>query len=161
MEVHKSALVGHSAENMFDLIEAAEHYPEFLPWCAAATILHRDDSVVVARIGIDYHGVRLSIVTRNPKRRPESMAIDLEQGPFSRFHGDWRIRPLADAGCKVEFTLRYDFSTAAMSRLAGPVFDRIANTLVDAFVQRADALRLRAPVIGPEAAGPPPKDQNA
>ncbi len=159
MEVHKSALVGHSAEEMFDLIEAAEHYPAFLPWCAAAAILHRDDSVVVARIGIDYHGVRLSIVTRNPKRRPEWMAIDLEQGPFSRFHGDWRVKPLGEAGCKVEFALRYDFSTAAMSRLAGPVFDRIANTLVDAFVQRADAVSLRAAIPGAEATGSPPKGQ--
>ncbi len=159
MEVQKSALVGHSAEEMFDLIEAAEHYPAFLPWCAAATILERSDAVVVARIGIDYHGVRFSLVTRNPKHRPEWMAIDLEQGPFSRFHGNWRVTPLTDAGCKVEFSLGYDFSTATFGRLAGPVFDRIANTLVDAFVARADVVFPRARSTGPEAAVPA-KDQS-
>jgi ribosome-associated toxin RatA of RatAB toxin-antitoxin module len=31
-----------------------------------------------------------------------------------------------------------------VARLAGPVFDHIANTFVDAFVRRADALHLRA-----------------
>ena len=137
MEVHKSALVAYSAERMFDLIEAAEHYPAFLPWCASATILARSDDVVIARIRINYHGVKLEFTTRNPKRRPEWMAIDLEQGPFRRFAGDWHLRPLDAAGCKIEFNLRYDFASPVLARAAGPVFDRIANALVDAFVTRA------------------------
>ena len=137
MEVHKTALVGHSAENMFDLIEAAEHYPAFLPWCAGATVLERNDSVVVARIAVNYHGVKFDFTTRNPKRRPEWMAVDLEQGPFRRFAGDWHLKPLDNAGCKVEFSLRYDFASPVLARVAGPVFDRLANTLVDAFVARA------------------------
>ena len=70
MEVHKTALVGHSAEHMFDLIEAAERYPDFLPWCSSATILERTDAVVSARIAINWHGVKIEFVTRNPKRRP-------------------------------------------------------------------------------------------
>ena len=56
---------------MFDLIERAEHYPAFLPWCAAATILERDDAIVAARIAVAWHGVNFEIVTRNPKKRPE------------------------------------------------------------------------------------------
>ena len=137
MEVHKSALVAQTAEHMFDLIEAAEHYPQFLPWCSAATILERTDDVVVARIAINYRGVKLDFVTRNPKRRPEWMAVDLEQGPIRRFAGDWQLRPLQDLGCKIEFRLRYEFANAVMARVAGPVFERIADTLVDAFVERA------------------------
>jgi ribosome-associated toxin RatA of RatAB toxin-antitoxin module len=136
-EVRKSALVPYSAEGMFDLIEAAEHYPAFLPWCAGATVLARDESVVSARIGIDYHGVRFEIVTRNPKRRPEFMAIHLEEGPFRQFEGSWQLGRLAADACKIEFSLRYEFRNAAMATLASPVFDRIANRMVDAFVERA------------------------
>lgn len=144
MQIHKSALVVHSAEAMFDLIEAAESYPDFLPWCAGATILERSDDLVVARIAVDYRGVKLDFTTRNPKRRPEWMAIDLEQGPFRRFAGDWHLKPLDAAGCRVEFNLRYDFASPMLARMAGPVFDRIANALVDAFVVRADEMRRRA-----------------
>ncbi|MCC7327679.1 MAG: type II toxin-antitoxin system RatA family toxin [Burkholderiales bacterium] len=143
-EVHKTALVAHGAEAMFDLIEAAEDYPHFLPWCAGATILERSDEVVVARIIVNYLGVRLDFTTRNPKRRPEWMAIDLEQGPFRRFAGDWHLKPLGAAGCRVEFNLRYDFASPVLARMAGPVFGRIANALVDAFVARADEMRRRA-----------------
>ena len=140
MELRKSVLVAHPVERMFDLIEAAEHYPDFLPWCAAATIVERDDAVVVADIAIDVHGVRFAIRTRNPKRRPGWMAIALERGPFHRFHGEWHLTPLSSEGCRIEFDLRYDFDHSLVGRLAGPVFDRVANTLVDAYVARADRL---------------------
>jgi ribosome-associated toxin RatA of RatAB toxin-antitoxin module len=136
-EVRKSALVAFPVESMFDLIEAAEHYPEFLPWCAGATVLARDDTMVSARIAVDYHGVRFQLATRNPKRRPDYMAIHLEQGPFRHFAGEWSLLRLVADACKIEFCLRYEFQSAMMVRLAGPVFDRIANTLVDAFVARA------------------------
>ena len=139
-EVRKSALVPFSAEGIFDLIEAAEDYPAFLPWCAGATILARDDSVVSARIAIDYHGVRFDIRTRNPKRRPEFMAVHLEQGPFRHFQGEWHLTRLAADACKIEFCLRYEFENAVMSRLAGRVFGNIASTLVDAFVGRAEQI---------------------
>ena len=140
MEVHKSTLVGYSAEDMFDLIEAVEHYPAFLPWCAGATVLARDESVVIANVRVDYHGLRLQFTTRNPKRRPEAMAITLEQGPFRRFEGNWRLTPLAVSACKIEFALWYEFDGAIARTLAGPVFARIANTMIDAFVARADGV---------------------
>jgi ribosome-associated toxin RatA of RatAB toxin-antitoxin module len=137
MNVRKSALVEHSAEDMFDLIEAAEDYPAFLPWCAGANILSRDENSVAAEITVDFHGVRFQVTTRNPKRRPEYMAIVLERGPFRRFEGEWRLTPLAPDACKIEFGLQYEFDNPLMGRLAGTVFDRITDTLVDAFVVRA------------------------
>jgi ribosome-associated toxin RatA of RatAB toxin-antitoxin module len=156
MEVRKTLLVPHSASRMFDLIEAAEHYPEFLPWCAAATIIERYDSIVAADVTVDYHGVRFQFRTRNPKRAPEWMAIRLEHGPFHRFDGEWRLTPLAADGCRIDFLLRYDFKRSITSRLAAPVFDRIADTLVDAFVARADHVYAgSAAVAATDLAGAP------
>ncbi len=146
MIVRKSALVEHSAENMFDLIEAAEDYPAFLPWCASANILSRDDAIVAAEINVDFHGLRFQLTTRNPKRRPEFMAIVLERGPFRKFEGEWHLTPLAASACKIEFGLQYEFDSLLIGRIAGTVFDRITNTLVDAYVARA------RDVYGPPAA---------
>ena len=111
MEVRKSALVVHSAGQMFDLIEAAEHYAAFLPWCTGATIIERDETVVVARIAVKYRGVAFSFTTRNPKQRPHWMAIHLEEGPFRHFEGGWRLLELAADACKVEFALRYELES--------------------------------------------------
>jgi len=144
MEVRRSALVAHPAERMFDLIEAAEDYPSFLPWCASARILQRDEQVVAARIEVAWRGARFAFVTRNPKRRPLWMAIGLEEGPFRRLEGEWKLTPLADWGCRIEFALGYDFNNSMLGSLAGPVFDHVANTLVDAFIRRADELAARS-----------------
>jgi len=156
MEVRKTVLVGHSAERMFDLVEAAEDYPAFLPWCAAATILERTPTVVAADVTVDYHGIRFHFRTRNPKRPPEWMALRLEHGPFHHFEGEWKLTPLAADGCRIDFLLRYDFKRGITGKLAAPVFDRIANTLVDAFVARADSVYARslAPAPAPRAVPP-------
>jgi ribosome-associated toxin RatA of RatAB toxin-antitoxin module len=138
LEIQKSALISHSAGDMFDLIEAAEHYPAFLPWCAKAAILTRDDDLVVAQITVDYHGVQFSLRTRNPKRRPHWMAIHLEQGPFQHFEGEWRLTELTPDACKIEFALHYEFGGPLVGRVAGRVFDGIAGNLVDAFANRAE-----------------------
>ncbi len=140
MDVRRSALVAYSAENMFDLIEGAEHYPAFLPWCAAATILERDDAIVAARIAVAWHGVSFEIVTRNPKKRPEWLSVRMERGPFRRFDGDWQLRALAPSACKIEFALSCEFDNALLRGVAGSVLERIATRFVDAFVARADAL---------------------
>jgi ribosome-associated toxin RatA of RatAB toxin-antitoxin module len=137
VEVVRSALIAYPAPDTFDLIEQAEHYPEFLPWCAGATILARDDSVVAARLAVDYRGLRFDLTTRNPKRRPHWLAVRLEEGPFRRFEGEWHVRELGPQACKIEFELHYQFDSTLVGKLADTVFGRIADTLVDAFAQRA------------------------
>jgi ribosome-associated toxin RatA of RatAB toxin-antitoxin module len=138
VEFRKTALVAHSAAQMFDLIEAAEHYADFLPWCTGATIIARDDSVVVARIGVKYRGIGFSFTTRNPKRRPQWMAIHLEEGPFRHFEGEWHLRELAPSACKIEFALRYEVDNRLLGKLASPIFENICLTMMDAYVARAD-----------------------
>jgi ribosome-associated toxin RatA of RatAB toxin-antitoxin module len=157
IEVRKSLLVPYTTERMFDLIERAEDYPAFLPWCASATILSRSDDAVAAAITVDYRGVRFHFTTRNPKRRPDWLAIRLESGPFRRFEGEWHLAPLGDAGCRIRFDLHYEFASTMMRTLAGPIFGRIADTLVDAFVARADEVyaAIVPPALIPPAPGEP------
>jgi ribosome-associated toxin RatA of RatAB toxin-antitoxin module len=154
MHVRRTLLVTHPAERMYDLIEGAEHYPAFLPWCASATILERSDDVVAARVTVEVRGVRFGFVTRNRKRRPEWMGLALDEGPFSRFEGEWRLTPLGAEGCRIDFALDYDFERALMRSVASAVFERITNTLVDAFVARADALGAAIPRVEPFAPAP-------
>ena len=147
MEIRRSALVEHSAARMFQLIEAAEHYPEFLPWCVQAVILERDEHIVAARISVGYRNVALTLSTRNRKEFPTWMSIQIEQGPFRRFEGEWRLRELAAQACKIEFNLHYEFDNSAIAAIAAPAMERIATRLVDAFVMRADALAQSAPPL--------------
>jgi ribosome-associated toxin RatA of RatAB toxin-antitoxin module len=138
--VSKSVLVEHSAQRMFDLVDRVEDYPAFLPWCGGTTVLERAPAELVARIEINFHGVRASFTTANSNEPPERIIIHLRDGPFRQLDGTWRFRSLAPAACKVEFDLRYEFAGPVLERLIGPVFDHIATTFIDAFVKRADDL---------------------
>jgi ribosome-associated toxin RatA of RatAB toxin-antitoxin module len=62
----------------------------------------------------------------------------LQNGPFRHLDGDWRFIPLGPSACKIEFRLDYEFSSKLLEKLVGPVFHYIANSLVDAFVHRAE-----------------------
>lgn len=146
MQLKRTVLVDQPATLLFDVIEGAEHYPRFLPWCAGAQILQRDDEVVAAELRVRWHGLDFRFRTRNPKRRPEHMLIQLEQGPFRHFHGEWQLTPLASDACKVVFLLDYDWAGSLVSQLSGPLFAQVTGTLVDAFVQRARSLAAAAPL---------------
>lgn len=139
-EVVKSVLVEYTPEQMFELIDAVERYPEFLPWCGGASVAHRDERTTLATININYHGVRQSFTTENLKDAGRLMQMKLVEGPFKTLDGMWQFVPLSQAGCKVEFRLHYEFSSRLLERLVGRVFHYIANTLVEAFVRRAQAV---------------------
>ncbi len=139
--IHKSVLLWHSAHEMFALVTDVQHYPDFLPWCNSAEVLSQTDEGMVARLGLSIGGLRQSFTTRNTHVPDSEVHLALVDGPFSQLEGSWKFLPLGDGSqraCKVEFTLRYGFSSAALAAVVGPVFDRIAGSLVDAFVKRAD-----------------------
>jgi ribosome-associated toxin RatA of RatAB toxin-antitoxin module len=141
--VLKSVLVMHSASEMFDLVDDVARYPEFLPWCGGARVLQRDDAVTEATIDIRYAGVTQSFTTRNQKSRPHEMTLSLVEGPFQSLDGAWRFTPLNEAACKIEFSLDYRFGNALVESVLGPVMSMVAETFVDRFVTRADALQKR------------------
>jgi len=138
--VEKSVLVGYSAGQMFELVDQVEHYPRFLPWCGGTDLKWRDAKTTVATISIDYLSVKQSFTTENTKQEPHLMLIRLQDGPFKELDGSWRFVELDKNACKVEFRLRYEFSSKLLEALVGPVFSHIANSLVDAFVRRAESV---------------------
>jgi ribosome-associated toxin RatA of RatAB toxin-antitoxin module len=142
-QVNRTVLVEHSAQQMFRLVDDVAAYPQFLPWCRAADVSLQTDALTEAAIQIDYHHLKQRFSTRNEKRFPERMDIRLLQGPFRRLQGHWHFVPLGEHACKIEFALEYEFSSKLVDKLVGPVFGYIANSLVDAFIKRADALATR------------------
>ncbi|MBC7379677.1 MAG: type II toxin-antitoxin system RatA family toxin [Burkholderiaceae bacterium] len=139
--VHKSVLIWYSAAEMFALVTDIAKYPEFLPWCDQASVVATDEAGMTAKVGISFSGIRQSFTTRNEHVPDRQVRLKLKDGPFSKLDGEWNFVPVGDAAqraCKVELTLNYGFDNAALAALVGPVFDRIASSLVDAFVKRAE-----------------------
>ncbi len=145
--VKKSVLLWYSPREMYDLVIAVKDYPSFLPWCERAEILEQHDDGMTVRLSLAKGGVRHAFTTRNQHVTGQEVQVQLIDGPFSQLAGTWRFLPIARAStdpgdepraCRIEFDLRYAFSNAALEAVVSPVFDRIANSFVDSFVQRAE-----------------------
>ena len=139
--VHKSVLIWYSAAEMYALVTDVARYPEFLPWCSHARVLAETESGMTAEVGIAFKGVKQGFTTRNEHVPDREVRLHLVDGPFSRLEGDWRFTPVGDGtqrACRIDLKLDYGFSSKLLAAVVGPVFDRIAASMVDAFVKRAE-----------------------
>lgn len=139
-QVNRSALVLHSAQQMFDIVNDVKAYPAFLPWCADTELHYEDDNQMEATLHLAKAGLKYSFTTRNQLERPGRIEISLVEGPFSQLSGVWRFEPLSDEACKVSLDLGFEFSGKLTGLAMSKVFNQVATTMVDAFVQRAEQL---------------------
>lgn len=135
--IHKSALVAYTPAEMFGLVSDIETYPQFLPWCSGARVLWRDGDELKACIEMAKGTLQKSFTTHNRQQLNKMIEMRLIDGPFKRLEGYWRFDPLGDRACKVSLDMEFEFATRMLDLVVGPVFSQIANTLVDAFQQRA------------------------
>lgn len=138
--VVRSAIVPHSAARLYALVEDIESYPRFLPWCVGAEVKSRSPGATLATLAVGVRGVNQSFTTQNVNRAPEAIDMKLVEGPFRRFAAAWRFQPLGENACKVEFAMEFEFASRALAALLQPVFEKIADSMVEAFIRRADEI---------------------
>jgi ribosome-associated toxin RatA of RatAB toxin-antitoxin module len=138
--VKKSVLIEHSSQQMFDLVDRVEDYPQFLPWCSQTHCEFRDDTADGRHVA---HQLPQRQIALHDRERQGVAVVDEDHA------GRWTVSPArrglaiqaADRrACKIEFQLSYEFSSKMFEKVIGPVFSQIANTFVEAFVKRADEI---------------------
>ena len=141
--INRTALLPYTAEQMFNLVDDVNRYDEFLPWCRSAVEVERDEDQVVGTLELAYGSIHKSFTTRNLLHRPTLIEMRLVDGPFRKLEGFWRFDPLGEDGCRVTLDLSFDFSNRLVGMAMGPVFSQVANSLVDSFSRRAEAVHGR------------------
>ncbi len=139
-KVQRSALVMHSDQSMFDLVNDVENYPRFMDGCQATEVFEKTDSLMVARLDLKKGGVKTSFMTRNRLTEPSSIEMALEDGPFKNLKGLWTFKALTADACKVSLDLEFEFNNMAMGFAASQLFSSMANNLVDSLCRRADVV---------------------
>ncbi len=137
--VNKSVLIWYSPAEMYRLVIDVDAYAQFLPWCDRARVVAHEENGMLAEIGIAFSGVHQTFSTRNTHIADRQVGMRLVSGPFSKLEGQWNFLPVGDGtqrACKVELVLSYGFEST-LGKIISPVFDKIAASMVDAFVKRA------------------------
>ena len=136
--IKRSALVHYSPAEMFALVNDIDAYSKFLPWCKSSRVVSQSGNEMIASVEIARGALNKTFTTKNTLQSNKKIQIALVDGPFKALHGAWTFSPLKREGaCKIELDLEYKFDSGLMSIAARPVFNQIANTLVDAFSKRA------------------------
>ncbi|NIB44614.1 type II toxin-antitoxin system RatA family toxin [Pseudomaricurvus alkylphenolicus] len=136
-QIERSALVAYSDRQMFDLVNDIEAYPHYMDGCVGAEVLERLEHALTARLDLSKMGMRYSFTTNNQLRPPVSMTLELVEGPFQRFHGEWAFKALSESACKVSLYLDFEFSNTLVAKAAGKWLESVANELVDGLCRRA------------------------
>ena len=140
--ISRSALVMHSAQAKYDLVNDVASYPQFMDGCAAVEVFEHTEQTMLARLDLKKAGVQISLMTRNSLQSPRQIEMQLEDGPFKKLKGLWLFKPLTEEACKVSLDLEFEFSSRGMGLAASNLFAGVANNLVDSLCQRADRVFL-------------------
>jgi len=138
--VQRSALVMHSDQSMFDLVNDVASYPQFMRGCQTAEVFECTELQMVARLDLKKGGVKTSFMTRNRLQAPSMIEMNLEDGPFKSLKGVWRFKSLTPQACKVSLDLEFEFNNMAVGLAASKLFSTMANELVDSLCRRADQI---------------------
>jgi ribosome-associated toxin RatA of RatAB toxin-antitoxin module len=136
IEIRRSAIVPFTPAQMFDLVNDVEAYPKRFGWCDSATVIERQEEMLVARLDLKFAGMKQNFTTQNTMQRPERLTMKFVEGPFRSLDGVFTFLPLGDLGCKISLALDFDYAG-----LGGTVlkmgFQQLANRMVDDFCDEA------------------------
>ncbi|MDM9652435.1 type II toxin-antitoxin system RatA family toxin [Pseudomonas wenzhouensis] len=138
--IQRSALLPYPALALYDLVNDVASYPQFLPWCSASEILEASETHMLASLEVAKGGIGQRFVTRNVLLPGQRIEMNLQEGPFTSLNGIWEFKALGDKACKISLDLTFDYAGPLVRATLGPLFNQAANTMVDAFCQRAKQL---------------------
>jgi coenzyme Q-binding protein COQ10 len=136
-------IVKHPPAAMFELVADVERYPEFLPLCEtlhvrSRTALADGQEMVVASMTVGYGPINESFTTRVLlDRKSHTIFVTYVDGPFRHLENTWSFSP-HEGGCRVDFSIVYEFRSFALGVLMGALFDRAFRKFAEAFEARAD-----------------------
>ena len=140
MKITRTALVTHSAMDMYQLVEAVSSYPKFLSWCTSALVHEQSNEFQKASLTVMVAGIKQSFTTLNTLFSGERVEMKLFEGPFKNLRGEWRFVSLGDDGCKISLQLEFEMNAGPVAKLFGKGFGKIADRLVDDFCKHADTV---------------------
>jgi len=139
-KIERSALVRHSALNMYELVNDVASYPEFLKWCRSSRVVSDAGDETVAELEIAWKVLHKTFTTRNFLVKGESIQINLESGPFQALTGKWTFKHLKDDACKISMDIEFEFKNAVSNLVFSTIFSQLYNSLIDSFIKRADEI---------------------
>jgi len=137
-KIERSALVRHSAIDMFHLVNDVASYPIFLKWCKSSKVLSETAEEMTAELEVAWKVLHKIFSTKNQLKEGESIKLELLDGPFESMYGEWHFKHLRDDACKITMEIDFEFKSSVSNFVFSAIFGQICGSLMDSFIKRAD-----------------------
>jgi ribosome-associated toxin RatA of RatAB toxin-antitoxin module len=122
---------------MYALVNDIASYPEFLPWCTGTAVHGSTNGSLTASVSIAVGKIKQTFTTANTMQANTSIIMRLIEGPFKELYGHWQFHDDVNGGCTVTLEMQFEFKNRLVKHALGAAFKKITDSLVDAFVKRA------------------------
>ena len=123
---------------MFGLVNDVARYPGRFSWCESSKVLEQSEAHMLARLDLRVAGFAVGFTTLNALEPPTRISLQLQEGPFSEFKGQWFFHSLAEDACKVSLTLDFEVASRLIGSAMAIGFQGLADRMVDDFCREAD-----------------------
>lgn len=138
--IQRSALVRHSALDMYSLVNDVASYPQFLKWCRSSKVISESTTEMTAELEVAWKVLHKVFSTQNQLILGESIRLELLDGPFESMHGEWNFKHLRDDACKITMEIDFEFKNSISNMVFSAIFSQICGSLMDSFIKRADEI---------------------
>ncbi len=140
IQVTKTVLLPYTAHDLYTLVLRVQDYPVFLPWCKSAVVHAESECLQEASLSIQKGMVKEYFRTRNRLDPDRAIHMELVEGPFKKLLGEWIFTSVGDDGVEVKLSLHCEMKAGPLKSLLEGTFRKIAETMLEAFCERAHQL---------------------
>jgi coenzyme Q-binding protein COQ10 len=130
----------YTPAQLFDLVVDVDQYPNFLPWVITARVTARRDRMMWVAMTMGTSLLHKHFTTKAFLDKPHRVEINSYDPMFECFDQVWTFKPAAEGGTSIEYRVDIRFKSQIMQVLLGVSFAERANTMVKAYMRRAQYL---------------------
>ncbi|GIV10226.1 MAG: hypothetical protein KatS3mg019_2317 [Fimbriimonadales bacterium] len=139
--IEKSIAIHAPAEKVFEILQQAESFAQFLPHAKNVQVLERTESSVLLDWEVIAPGVGMPVRWKSRHTidaANHTVSMQPEGDSLVKLRGEWRVTP-ADTGSQLAATLDYEANVPPMfAGLAQNAVNTIIQDWLNGFKQRAE-----------------------
>ncbi|XP_022819943.1 coenzyme Q-binding protein COQ10, mitochondrial [Spodoptera litura] len=132
-------LVGHTMDQMFEVVSDVDNYHKFLPWCKKSIVKQRNTQNLKADLVIGFPPINESYTSNVTLLKPHLVKAECKDGKlFHHMLTLWRFSPGLKRelqSCVIDFQISFEFRSAFHSHLSNIFFDQVARQMESAFIK--------------------------
>ena len=132
----RSFTIKKPIKEVFCLLSDIDQYQNFLPFCKSSEIIEIKNDYIIAKLTLDFFGIKNYFITKNIYKRNESIIMHMQDGPFKSFLAVWKFENITDQSTRLSFKMDYELSNPLLEFAFKKNLNSVSNLIVNDFKEK-------------------------